>query len=174
MARVKAASRKAGVMKLTNGLCLTYLSSLMLAFSLCEAAEKELPLSKDVKSSQSNAAKRYGANLNEAESLRALEAEISRKLGSNIRASDYPEEARRQGWSGTSLVAVLVGRNGEIKEVSIHRTSGFPILDQQAVRMVERVNIWWIPQRLRKREVKVTVPVGFYIRSTSAHPKSEE
>ena len=30
--------------------------------------------------------------------------------------------------------------------------------------MVDRVSIWWIPQRLRKREVKVNVPVGFYIR----------
>ena len=82
-----------------------------------------------------------------------------------IRESDYPEEARRQGWTGTALVAVLVGSNGKIKEVSIHRTSGFSILDQQALRMVERVRIWWIPQRLRKREVKVTVPVGFYVRN---------
>ena len=63
------------------------------------------------------------------------------------------------------MVAVLVGSDGKIKETSIYRTSGFPILDQQALRMVDRVSIWWIPQRLLKREVKVTVPVGFYIRN---------
>ena len=30
--------------------------------------------------------------------------------------------------------------------------------------MVDRITLWWIPQRLRDREVMVTVPVGFYIR----------
>jgi TonB family protein len=111
-----------------------------------------------------HAAKPYGAGLNEEDSLRALESEISRKLGSNIQESDYPEDARRQGWSGTALIAVLVASNGKIKDVSIQQTSGFPSLDSQALRMVGRVNIWWIPQRLRSREVRVTVPVGFYIR----------
>ena len=65
---------------------------------------------KPMKLRHSHAAMPYGANLSEAESLRALESEISRKLGSNIRESDYPEEARREGWSGTALVDVLVGR----------------------------------------------------------------
>jgi len=49
--------------------------------------------------------------------------------------------------------------------VAVSKTSGFPLLDQQALRMLDGVRIWWIPQRLRKREVKVTVPVGFYIRN---------
>ena len=64
-----------------------------------------------------------------------------------------------------ALIDVLVGKDGKIKEASIHQTSGFAILDQQALRIVDRVSIWWIPQRLRKREVKVNVPVGFYIRN---------
>ena len=154
-------------MKLAHQLSLICMAALMLAGSLCEAAQKDLPRSarqQALKSGQSHAPRGYGAGLSEAESLHALEAEISRKLGSKIRESDYPEEARRQGWSGTALLNVLVGSNGKIKAVSVHRTSGFPILDQQALRMIERVNIWWIPQRLRNREVKVTVPVGFYAR----------
>ena len=119
---------------------------------------------KPAKVSRASAAKPYGASLNEEQSLRALESEISRKLGSKIQESDYPEEARRQGWSGTTLVDVVVGADGEIKQVSVSKTSGFPLLDKQALRMLDRVRIWWIPQRLRKREVNVTVPVGFYIR----------
>lgn len=78
--------------------------------------------------------------------------------------ADYPEEARREGWSGTTRVDVLVASNGKIKEVSVQQSSGFAILDEQAMRMVDRVSLWWIPQRLRNREVMVTVPVGFYIR----------
>ena len=53
--------------------------------------------------------------------------------------------------------------DGQIKQVSVRTTSGFPLLDEQALRMVARVRIWWIPQRLRKREVNVSVPVCFYI-----------
>jgi TonB family protein len=141
---------------------------LLIASSLmCEAAHKEAAHTGQRRAANVSAAgtaKPYGASLSEGQSLRALESEISRKLGSKIQESDYPEEARRQGWSGTTLVGVLVGSNGKIKQVSISQTSGFALLDEQAVRMVDRVSIWWIPQRLRKREVNVAVPVGFYIR----------
>lgn len=113
-------------------------------------------------------AKPYGASLTEEEALRALEVEISRKLGAKIQESDYPEEARRQGWTGTTLVGVEVGANGKIIRVSLSQTSGFRLLDQQALRMVEGVRIWWIPQRLRKRTVQVAVPVAFFIRNVES------
>src|SRR6476659_4583200 len=89
---------------------------------MCEAAHKEAAQTghrKPANVSRALAAQSYGASLSEEQSLRALESEISRKLGSKIRESDYPEEARRQGWSGTTLVGVLVGSNGKIKEVSV-------------------------------------------------------
>jgi TonB family protein len=117
------------------------------------------------KVSRASAAMPYGASLNEEQSLRALESEISRKLGSKIQESDYPKEARLQGWSGTTLVGVVVGADGKIKRGTVTKTSGFPLLDQQALRMLDGVTIWWIPQRLRKRKVIVTVPVGFYVRN---------
>jgi outer membrane biosynthesis protein TonB len=104
-------------MTLNNQICLIWMSALMVASGLCEAQE-ETPRAahhKPIKSLRSHAATPYGANLSEAESLRALESEIARKLGSNIRESDYPEEARRQGWSGTALIDVLVGKDGKIK-----------------------------------------------------------
>jgi TonB family protein len=106
----------------------------------------------------------YGVGLNEEQSLRALESEISRKLGSSIHESDYPEEARREGWTGTTRVDVLVGSDGKIKEASVQQSSGFAVLDEQALRMIDRISLWWIPKRLRNREVMVTVPVGFYLR----------
>ena len=55
----------------------------------------------------------------------------------------------------------MVGANGKISQVSLSATSGFALLDEQALRMVKRVSIWWIPQRLRKRAVQVDVPVGY-------------
>ena len=134
--------------------------------SMCEAASADPAQARHRKSAKISLAAGptpYGAGLNEEQSLHALELETSRKLGSTIQPSDYPEEARRQGWSGTTLVGVVVDADGQIKQVSVRTTSGFPLLDEQALRMVARVRIWWIPQRLRQREVNVSVPVGFYI-----------
>jgi TonB family protein len=152
---------------LFKGVPYLFCAGLLLASpSICEAVSTDGARAghrKAAKIKRAQPAKEYGAGLNEQQSLRALESEISRKLGSNIQASDYPEEARRQGWSGTTLVGVVVGADAKIKQVSVRKTSGFPLLDEQALRMVARVRIWWIPQRLRKREVNVSVPVGFYI-----------
>jgi periplasmic protein TonB len=148
----------------SNLLCAALLLALPV---MCEALPKSTAQPehrKAAKVSRASAAMPYGASLNEEQSLRALEFEISRKLGSKIQESDYPDEARRQGWSGTTLVGVVVGADGKIKQVSVAKTSGFPLLDEQALRMLDGVRIWWIPQRLRKREVHVAVPVGFYIR----------
>lgn len=143
--------------------------------SMCDAVSTDVARAehrKPAKISRTQAAKPYGAGLNEVQSLRALESEIARKLGSHIQPSDYPEEARRQGWSGPTLVGVVVAADGKIKQVSVRKTSGFPLLDEQALRMVDRVRIWWIPQRLRKRQVNVSVPVGFYIRDVSGQARS--
>src|SRR5690242_12651018 len=60
-------------------------------------------------------AKPYGAEMSEHQALRALEFEISRKLGAIVQVSDYPEEARRNGWTGTTLVGVVVGADARIK-----------------------------------------------------------
>ena len=150
--------------------CLPLVCAAMLLITsplICEAAHKEAAQSghrNPANVSRAQAARSYGASLSAEQSLRALESEISRKLGSKIQESDYPDEARRQGWSGTTLVGVVVGADGKIKQVSVAKTSGFPLLDEQALRVLDRVRIWRIPQRLRKREMHVAVPVGFYIR----------
>jgi len=92
----------------------------------------------------------------------ALEVEILRNVGKQTHEGDYPEEARRWSWSGTTLVQVSMDRDGGMKEVSVQRTSGFRVLDDQAVKMVRRVPFTRVPDRLKGREVTVTVPIGFY------------
>jgi len=107
------------------------------------------------------------SGLTEEQALHALETEISRKVGLQMKESDYPDEARRWRWSGVTLVHVLVGKDGLMHQISVGETSGFRILDEQAVRVVSRVSApSWIPPRLRGRDVSVLIPVGF-IRSRS-------
>src|SRR5262245_39008211 len=114
-------------MKAKTVLSLLCMAVLMIHCAIGEAAHEHRRRGHHHSSAASAAAQRtklYDSKLTEAQSLRALEAEISRKLGSNIQESDYPQEARREGWSGTTRVDVLVGRDGKIKEVSVQQSSG--------------------------------------------------
>ena len=45
----------------------------------------------------------------------------------------YPRRARMMGWEGTVVLRVIVSADGTVAEVVIHRSSGYPLLDQAAV-----------------------------------------
>lgn len=49
---------------------------------------------------------------------------------------NYPRDALRQGLSGTLILTVSIGRNGEVREVLIHTSSGKRVLDNAAVQAV--------------------------------------
>lgn len=49
---------------------------------------------------------------------------------------NYPEEARRRRLTGRVMMTVGVRRDGSIDSIDIVRASGYPILDQAAVRVV--------------------------------------
>ncbi len=50
---------------------------------------------------------------------------------------NYPEEARRRGLTGNLVLDVALFADGSIDSVSIRRSSGFKLLDDAAVRIVE-------------------------------------
>ena len=45
----------------------------------------------------------------------------------------YPRRARMMGWEGTVVLRVIVSADGIVAEVAVHRSSGYPLLDQAAV-----------------------------------------
>jgi protein TonB len=74
---------------------------------------------------------------------------------------DYPEEARQMRQQGVVLVNVEVDADGRAGEVSVSRSSGYPQLDEAAVRAVRR---WrFEPARAGGLPVssRVEVPVRF-------------
>ena len=103
-------------------------------------------------------------SMTEKEALKSLEQEVSLKVGKHMVASDYPAEAQRWRWTGTSLIQVMVGKDGKVREVSLSRSSGFRMLDESALTVVKRVSKLFVPFRLRGREHSVTVPIGFYLK----------
>ena len=50
---------------------------------------------------------------------------------------NYPGEARRQGLSGSLVLSVRLNPQGELIEIEVARSSGEPVLDQAAIRIVE-------------------------------------
>lgn len=106
------------------------------------------------------------APLSEEEAHHALERDLLLKVGKHLQASDYPDEARRWRWTGTVLVEVLVAANGMVMQVALSRSSGFRVLDMQALEVVRRVPKVFVPVGLRQRDRTVTVPVGFYLQKS--------
>lgn len=49
---------------------------------------------------------------------------------------NYPDEARRKNLAGSLLISVWVAKDGTVKKIKIHRSSGHKILDDAAVRIV--------------------------------------
>ena len=50
---------------------------------------------------------------------------------------NFPQEARRLGLYGTLLITVSIRADGSVEKVEIDRSSGHPVLDRAARRVVE-------------------------------------
>ena len=49
---------------------------------------------------------------------------------------NYPDDARRQNLSGALLLSVGINHDGSVYNVQVRRSSGYPVLDDAAVRIV--------------------------------------
>lgn len=66
-----------------------------------------------------------------------LLALYTQQLGARVNeARRYPPLARMRGWQGTAVLDIGVGAGGEVISLSVASTSGFDLLDQQAMAMV--------------------------------------
>ena len=50
---------------------------------------------------------------------------------------DYPQTARKEGSEGTVVLRITVGAGGDVENVRIHESSGFPELDESAAQSVK-------------------------------------
>lgn len=76
-------------------------------------------------------------------------------------APEYPSLALRRGWEGTVLLRIRVLANGKPSEVQIQRSSGRDVLDQAAVKAVQRWS--FVPAKRAGVALDgwVTVPLDF-------------
>lgn len=74
---------------------------------------------------------------------------------------EYPEEARRRGQTGTVLIRALVGTNGRVESASVEQSSGNRLLDQAALRAVNRASFYPYKENDIAQSVYTLTPIEF-------------
>lgn len=83
---------------------------------------------------------------------------LSREIAKHI---NYPGIAKMRGWQGVVEIDFQLDGNGKILSQKIRTSSGFEVLDKQALEMVKKSNFPTPPEVLKSTAFNVTVPVSF-------------
>jgi protein TonB len=77
----------------------------------------------------------------------------------------YPLQARQKRIEGDVLLRFVVDRTGKIRSASLIKSSGAPILDAEALAMLERAQpLPTLPTQLRGQQVELTVPINYSLK----------
>lgn len=77
------------------------------------------------------------------------------------RQQQYPRLAAMRGWEGEVRVQVRVARKGNIVDVQLAHSSGFAVLDQQALQLLAAAALPPLPENVRSNEIQLIVPIHF-------------
>ncbi|MDX1375944.1 MAG: energy transducer TonB [Burkholderiales bacterium] len=90
-------------------------------------------------------------------------------IGAARRYKRYPRAAMDNQWEGAAEVAMVIGANGRIREMTIASSSGHEVLDRQAIDMFRKAKpLVPIPAALRGREFRVTLKAIYSLREPGA------
>jgi len=73
----------------------------------------------------------------------------------------YPEQARRRGDTGTVLVRALIGTSGRVESATLEQGSGNRLLDQAALRAVNRASFHPYKENGIPQSVYTLIPIAF-------------
>ncbi|HNI82470.1 MAG TPA: TonB family protein [Rhodocyclaceae bacterium] len=78
------------------------------------------------------------------------------------RQQNYPRLAALRGWEGEVQLRVTIARKGTIVATQVLRSSGFEVLDQNAIALVTAAApLPRVPDALQGREFQIVVPVQY-------------
>lgn len=100
----------------------------------------------------------HAALLRDRETLQGYERSLSAAAAEH---RQYPRIARVRGWQGTAQILVRIGPNGQVQEVKVAESSGYEVLDRQALDMVRKALSRQPPPSSLRRWYEVTVPIHF-------------
>ncbi|MFT4053558.1 MAG: energy transducer TonB [Novosphingobium sp.] len=87
----------------------------------------------------------------------------ARVLGRLNALKTYPASARARRQRGTTLVGFALDRKGQVLSVTLHKTSGFALLDREALALPRRTSpLPPPPDDVAGDRIELVVPVEFY------------
>jgi protein TonB len=90
-----------------------------------------------------------------AKSIPTWQLEVKRLLARNIR---YPRAAKRE--YGTTQLAIILDPQGRVTASRVVKSSGSPVLDDEALNLVNRVQPY-PPPPPQLADIELTLPIGF-------------
>lgn len=80
----------------------------------------------------------------------------------------YPRIAALRGWEGEVRLRLKVARRGNLLGIQVDRSSGFEVLDRDALAMLEaQPDLPPLPEALAANEISIVVPINYKLRKTS-------
>jgi protein TonB len=84
-------------------------------------------------------------------------------------SQEYPRVAALRGWEGEVRLRLKVARKGNLLGVVLDRSSGFDVLDQHALAMLEALaSLPPLPEALDSNEIQVVVPINYKLKKTTS------
>jgi len=75
----------------------------------------------------------------------------------------YPQLAQQRGEQGTVLLRFTVTRDGRVLTVSLVQSSGSPVLDRAALRLLRDARLPPFPPDMPGPEATVSVPIHYLL-----------
>jgi protein TonB len=103
-----------------------------------------------------------GSGQGNPNAMAAYKTQIKRRLE---RHKKYPPAARREKLQGTVSVRFTIARDGRVISSQIVKSSGHPILDDEASGLIRRVDPFpAFPKELSENTISLTAPIQFNLR----------
>jgi len=77
------------------------------------------------------------------------------------KAKRYPLEARRRGWEGKVVLSFEINRKGEVGQIRLIQSSGYPDLDEEGIATLRRASPFPSPLLIEKEKVMLEIPLLF-------------
>jgi len=73
----------------------------------------------------------------------------------------YPQVAKNNRWQGDVILQAVISDHGDVGSITVARSSGYAMLDQDAVSLLERASPVALQHPLGQRQVVVQIPIGY-------------
>jgi protein TonB len=77
------------------------------------------------------------------------------------KAKRYPREARRRGWEGKVVLSFQINRKGEVSQIRLVQSSGYPELDDEGIATIRRASPFAPPPLADQIKLEVEIPLVF-------------